>query len=75
VLHTHPVELSHFIACLEESIGRKAVKNYLPIQPGDVPATWADGEKSKKMLGFDPQVSIEDGIKMFVEWYRPYHQK
>jgi UDP-glucuronate 4-epimerase len=73
--HTHPVELSHFIACLEESIGRKAVKNYLPIQPGDVPATWADGEKSKKMLGFDPQVSIEDGIKMFVEWYRPYHQK
>lgn len=71
--HSHPVELSHFIGCLEASLGKRAKMNFKPIQPGDVPATWADGEKSKKMLGFDPQVPIEEGLASFVAWFRTYH--
>lgn len=70
--HT-PVELERFIAAIETAAGRKADKRYLPMQSGDVPATWADVERLTRATGFAPRTSIEDGIARFVAWYRTYH--
>ncbi len=67
------VELSYFISLLEKYIGKKAKIKRLPPQPGDVPITFADLKKSKQMLGYDPQTSIETGLKIFVDWYRKHH--
>jgi UDP-glucuronate 4-epimerase len=69
-----PVELIHFIEVLEKTLGREAKKNLLPIQPGDVPATYADVDDLMREVGFRPSTSIEDGIASFVEWYRGYYQ-
>lgn len=69
-----PVELLHFIEVLEEKLGKKAIKNLLPIQPGDVPETFADIDALEKAVGFRPTVSIEDGIGKFVDWYREYYK-
>jgi len=69
-----PVELLRFIEVLEEKLGRKALKNLLPIQPGDVPATCADVDDLMRDAGFAPKTSIEEGIGRFVEWYRNYYQ-
>ena len=71
--HT-PVELDRFIAVLENALGRKAVRNYLPMQPGDVAATCADVEDLRRDVGFAPATSIETGIARFVEWYRDYYK-
>lgn len=68
-----PVELMRFIEVLEEYIGKKAIKKMLPIQPGDVPATYADVEDLILDVGFKPETSIEDGIRRFVDWYRSYY--
>ena len=68
-----PVELMRFIEVLEECLGRKAEKNLLPIQAGDVPATYADVDDLTRDVGFKPATSIEDGIRRFVEWYRGYY--
>ena len=68
-----PVELMRFIETLEDALGRKAEKNLLPIQAGDVPATYADVDDLIKDVGFKPATSIEDGINKFVEWYRGYY--
>ena len=70
--HT-PIELERFIAAIEAALGRKAVKRYLPMQPGDVPATFADVERLARVTGFAPRTTIEDGIARFVAWYRTYH--
>ncbi len=64
------VTLSYLIELLEKSLGKKAVINRLPPQPGDVPITFADISKAKRMLGYNPQVKIEEGIPRFVEWFR-----
>jgi UDP-glucuronate 4-epimerase len=69
-----PVELMHFVEVLEETIGKKAVKNMLPLQPGDVVATCADAEDLAMVIGFRPHVSLEVGIKRFVDWYRSYYE-
>ena len=58
------------IKCIEDNVGKKAIKNMMPIQPGDVPLTYADTFKAKWILGYNPKVSIEEGIKKFVEWYK-----
>lgn len=71
--NNNPVELMRFIEVLEDSLGKKAKKNLLPIQPGDVPATYADVDDLMKDVGFKPATSIEEGIKRFVEWYRGYY--
>lgn len=63
------VELSHFIEVLEKLLGREAKKEFLDMQAGDVLQTYADVEHSKKMLGYSPSVSIEEGLKHFVDWY------
>lgn len=68
-----PVELMYFIEVLEKALGIKAKKNMLPMQPGDVKETFADIDKSRNLLGFEPRVSIEEGIERFVSWYGEYH--
>ncbi len=72
--NNNPVELMHLIEVLESEIGRCAEKNMLPIQPGDVPATYADVDALTEAVGFRPATSIEDGIARFVAWFRNYHQ-
>jgi len=70
--NNRPVELNKFIAVIEKNLGRKAEKKMMPMQQGDVPATYADIRKAKKMLGFEPKINIEQGVKKFVEWYKDY---
>ena len=72
--HNHPVELNYFIECIENTLGKKAQKKMLPLQAGDVPNTYADIEHTKNVLGWAPQVSIEEGITEFVQWYKEYHK-
>ena len=72
--NNNPVELMHFIEVLEDCLGKKAVKNLLPIQPGDVPATYADVDDLIRDVGFKPSTSIEEGIRKFVEWYKGYYE-
>lgn len=64
------VELSRLIALLEENLGVKAVIDRQPMQPGDVPITYADISKARKMLGYDPQTKIEEGLGKFAEWFK-----
>ncbi|MBI5633893.1 MAG: NAD-dependent epimerase [Nitrospirae bacterium] len=72
--NNNPVELMHYIEVLEQCLGKKAEKNLLPIQAGDVPATYAEVDDLIKDVGFKPSTSIEEGIKKFVEWYREYYK-
>ena len=72
--NNNPVELMRFIEVLEEALGKKAKKNLLPIQPGDVPATYADVDDLMRDVGFKPSTPIEEGIKRFVEWYKGYYR-
>ena len=67
------VNLMYFISCLEKELGKNSRKNFLPLQPGDVHKTFADIEKTKNVLNWEPKVSIEEGIKEFVQWYKEYH--
>ena len=63
----------HVVAVLEKQLGREAVKEMLPMQPGDVPATYADIDDLAREVDFRPATPIEDGIRRFVAWYRVYH--
>jgi UDP-glucuronate 4-epimerase len=67
-------QLGHFIELLEQACGRAAIKQYVDMQPGDVEATYADIETSRRDLGFDPKTTIEQGLPRFVDWYREYHK-
>ena len=69
-----PETLMRYIEVLEESLGKKAIKNMLPMQPGDVAATWADVDDLKAAVGFEPKTPIEEGIKNFVDWYREFYK-
>ena len=69
-----PVELMAFIAALEEAIGREANKRMLPMQPGDVPATWADVDDLRRAVGYAPRTPIDAGLRRFVDWYRDYYR-
>jgi len=70
--NNNPVELLHLIEVLEKALGKTVEKELLPIQPGDVPATYADVEDLMRDVGFKPETSIEEGVRRFVEWYRGY---
>jgi len=70
----HPEEITHVVAVLEKALGRAAVKDMLPMQPGDVVETFADVGDLMRDVGFRPQTSIEDGIRDFVAWYRDYYK-
>ena len=67
-------KLLDFIAVLERLLGRTAIKELLPLQPGDVPESFADIEASRRDLGFEPKTTIEVGLARFVEWYKHYHK-
>ncbi len=68
-----PVELMHYIEVLEDCLGKKAVKNMLPMQPGDVQATYADVDELVKAIDYKPAMSVEEGMARFVDWYRAYY--
>jgi len=72
--NNRPVELLHFIDILEKNLRMKAGKNFLPMQPGDVPETYADVDELAADVGFRPKTPIEEGIKNFVTWYRDYYK-
>lgn len=70
----NPVELLHFIEVLESCLGKKAVKNLLPMQPGDVPDTYADVDALIRDVNYKPSTSIEVGVERFAKWYRDYYR-
>lgn len=72
--NNNPIKLSKFIMSIEEACNIQAIKNYMPMQPGDVPITFADIEPLKNLCGFSPKTSIDYGIKKFVEWFKLYHK-
>lgn len=69
-----PVDLMYFIDVIEKCVGKKAIRNLLPMQPGDVPATYADIDSLMRDVGFRPSTPIETGIERFVKWYRDYYR-
>jgi UDP-glucuronate 4-epimerase len=72
--NNRPVELLAYIAVLEESLGRKAELQMLPMQPGDVPSTMADVSDLERATGFRPRTTVEEGVAKFVKWYRAYYR-
>lgn len=68
-----PVELEAFITCIENALGKKAVKNYMPMQDGDVVRTFADITNLESEIGFKPKTDLQDGINHFVDWFKDYH--
>ncbi|MGM5485305.1 MAG: NAD-dependent epimerase/dehydratase family protein [Nanobdellota archaeon] len=71
--NNNTIELKYFISVIEDKLGLKAKQKLMEIQPGDVPITYADIEHSKEKLGYDPSVSIEEGVAKFVDWYKEYY--
>ena len=71
--NSHPEELDHVVAVLEKALGRTAIRDMLPMQPGDVMETFADVSDLTRDTGFRPQTPIEDGIRDFVAWYRDHY--
>ncbi|HVY13048.1 MAG TPA: SDR family NAD(P)-dependent oxidoreductase [Alphaproteobacteria bacterium] len=72
--NAHPEKLTDFISLLEQNLGKKAVYDYQPMQPGDVPATYADISESTADLGFAPRIGIKEGIPRFISWFKDYHR-
>ena len=72
--NNNPIKLNDFIKEIEKNLSKKAIINYLPLQPGDVPETYADTTLLRKLTGFVPKVSIHEGIKEFVNWYKKYYE-
>jgi UDP-glucuronate 4-epimerase len=72
--NNRPEELLHVVSLLEKEFGRTAIKEMLPMQPGDVPATYADIEDLAREIGFRPATTIEDGIRSFAKWFREFHK-
>ena len=70
--NNQPVELLHVVAELEKCLGKKARRELLPMQPGDVPETYADVDDLIRDVGFRPSTPVETGIRNFVDWYRAY---
>ena len=68
-----PVNLLEFIEILENNLGRKAEKRFLPMQQGEIPSTWADSGELMKLTGYQPATNLEDGIRKFALWYMSYH--
>jgi len=71
--NNNPVKLMHMIEVLERNLGKTAVKNFLPMQPGDVPATFADVDDLMRDVGFKPATPIEEGLEKFTDWYRDFY--
>ena len=71
--NSDPVQLLDFIRCLESALGKSAIKKLLPMQPGDVPATYASTQALREWVGFSPSTPLAEGIESFVRWYREYY--
>lgn len=71
--NSQPSQLLDFIIAIEKSVGTEAVKNFMPMQPGDVPATWADTTLLAKLTGYKPNMDLSAGVQNFVNWYREYY--
>ncbi|MBR9982256.1 MAG: NAD-dependent epimerase [Desulfatitalea sp.] len=71
--NNNPVQLTDFITAIENALGKPAQKQYLPLQPGDVPATYADIDSLTAAVGFKPQTPLAQGIARFIEWYKTYY--
>ena len=69
------VRLLDFVDAIEHALGQKATRNYMEMQPGDVPATWADAELLKRLTGYAPETDFRDGVGRFVAWFRDYYGK
>ena len=72
--NNNPIKLNDFIKEIEKNLSKKAIINYLPLQPGDVPETYADTTLLRNLTGFVPKVSIHEGVKEFVNWYKKYYE-
>lgn len=72
--NSQPVQLGEMIAAIEDALGLTAERNLLPMQPGDVPATWADAELLRSLIGYVPSTEIRVGVGKFVDWYRDYYE-
>jgi UDP-glucuronate 4-epimerase len=73
--NSNPVEVSEVVRLIEEAIGQQAVRELLPMQPGDVPQTYADVADLERAVGFRPKTPIGEGVRRFVEWFRKYHAR
>ncbi len=71
--NSEKVRLMDFVTAIEAECGREAIKNFMPMQKGDVPATWADATLLRELTGYAPQTEVRDGIRQFVAWYREYY--
>ncbi|WGW04496.1 SDR family NAD(P)-dependent oxidoreductase [Tropicibacter oceani] len=71
--NSNKVRLEDFIDAIEAAIGKKAIRNYMDMQPGDVAATWADASVLQKLTGYKPQTDVTEGVARFVEWYQSYY--
>ena len=72
--NSESVRLTDFIAAIEAATGRAAIRNHLPMQTGDVPATWADAGLLQRLTGYRPETPVREGVARFVEWYRDYYR-
>ena len=72
--NNNPVKLIEYIQAIEKSVGKEAILDLLPLQPGDVPDTFADSTALEKAVGYKPSVSVEDGVQQFVDWYRNFYK-
>ena len=72
--NNNPVELMDYIEALETSLGKKAEKELLPLQPGDVPDTYADVDDLEKQFGYKPSMSVKQGVENFAKWYMEYNK-
>ena len=73
--NSEKIKLLDFVDAIEESLGKKAIRNYMDIQMGDVPATWANADLLQSLTGYKPQTDFRDGISRFVTWFRDYYEK
>ena len=69
------INLMDFIEAIEENLGKKAIRNYMPMQKGDVPATWADASLLNNLTNYTPRTNFKDGVNKFIEWYRKYYNE
>ncbi len=72
--NNHTEELMHLIELIERGLGKEAEKEFLPLQAGDVLATWADISRAQKLIGYQPKTSLEEGIARFISWYKEYQK-
>ena len=72
--NSNSVQLTDYIEAIEIATGKKAERNLMPMQAGDVPATWADANLLKSLTGYAPQTTVREGVKAFVDWYREYFE-